>query len=265
MAKNFALLQRYWQEWNTPLDTIVKTSGAGARLYFPPGLKEVGKENGLTIIKPYTPICIYDAPQKGSSKKRGPSHRLIIVIDGTFKLAAELDRPCLMGASCNVTFLSKTHESDDALRVKIIDALHFDVEDAENSTAFHPIFHAQRGLGTTSEACREVLQHITHGNIANIEVDLLDEDHVLSNPNFRLPTPQLDLFAVVTMVAADYFCNPNEKIKSTGGIERFRSVLNLLAHDKNLVMQGNSAMTLKRRMWGADNICAAHWYPELSA
>lgn len=262
MTKNFAPLLRYWQEWERPLKTIVNMGGAGAKLHFPLQLRIDKEEHGVSIVKPVSAICIYDALQKASSKKRGESHRLIIVIDGSFKLAAEPTPPCLMGANCSITFLSKVPSAANSLKVKMVDALHFDVENAADSTPFHPIFHAQRGVGTTREECRKVLHAITHEDVNNIEVELADDAHVLSNPYFRLPTPQLDLFAVVTMVAADYFCNPGETAKSTGVVDRFRSVLKLLTNEKNLVRQGQAAQCLNDRFFAAKNISAAHWYPE---
>ena len=261
MTASFSPLQRYWQMWEPKLKTILRSS-SNARLEFPHKLKldPTPDAGGFAVVRPASPICIYDAPQKASSKKRGDSHRLIIVMNGSFKLIAEPKHPCLMGATCSITFLNKEHESDDALRVKLVDALHFDVD----SKPFHPIFHAQRGIGTSVEECRQLLGKFWHGDSNKIEIDLTSENHVLSNPYLRLPTPQLDLFAVFTMVAADYFCNGGEIANDSGVIDRFRSILNLLADEKNIVREGRAAKCLNDRFTAAKNICAAHWYPEVA-
>lgn len=262
MTKNLAPLQRYWQQWASPLKTIV-TMG-GAKLHFPMHLKIDSEEDGLFIVKPVSAICIHNAMQKASSRKRGESHRLTIIIDGSFKLTADSTPPCLMGANCSITFLSQVPSGGSGkLKVQMVDALHFDVESAAKATPFHPIFHAQRGIGTTQDECRKLIHEITHDDLANIDVELTDEMHILSNPYFRLPTPQLDLFAVVTMVAADYFSNPGDANKDNNAVDRFRSVLNLLAHEKNIVRQGHAALCLNKRFNDAKNICAANWYPEI--
>jgi len=190
--------------------------------------------------------------------------RVTIVIDGSFKLTAAPASPCLMGASCSIIFLSQEHNGDK-LKVKMLDAMHFDVENVSNPTPFHPIFHAQRDTArTTAQECRDVLDKTTHVGVENIEIEMFSEERVRSNPYFRLPTPQLDLFAVVTIVAADYFSNPGDTGKDSYTVDLFQKVLKLLADEKNIVRQGHAAECLNKRFNDAKNICAANWYPEIA-
>ena len=255
MTQNFAPLQRYWQQWEPQLKAIVRHEGSGARLLFPTHLKSEDLQNGLTKVEPISPVCIDDAPQKASSSKRGASHRLVILLNGSFELIGDRAHPCLKRASCNVTFLSKVAQSPAALSVALIDALHFDVESVDKHTPFHPTFHVQRGLGVDVALCKSALHQVTHVPEDAIEVDLQDNNHALTNPYFRLPTPQLDIFSVLTMITADYFCKP-------GTEDRFKGVLALLSNDKNVVRQGHSAMDLNERCTRRNSMSAAYWYPE---
>lgn len=81
----------------------------------------------------------------------------------------------------------------------------------------------------------------------------------LGTQHLRLPTPQMDLFAVLTAVVADFFCNgadKDPKVKT-----QFGALLELLKHPSNAARNGFAARQLMERsneIWP----CPAAWYPE---
>jgi hypothetical protein len=254
-------LQRYWQSWQPKLEDIVRQQGNGARVHFGEHLKSTKTSDDLVKIEPVDPVCFYDAPQKASSRKLGPSHKYVIFVNGHFEIENSPSGPLLVRSTCSVTFFNK-HEDGNTLKLSLVDAVHFDVETVEAPTPFHPTFHVQRGVGITQELCQRMLAKITGRKHDTISVDLHANKHVLANPAFRIPTPQLDIFSVLTMLAADYFCNPGLAGSGHGVTARFTALLALLAGEKNFVKQGKSAQQLNARFDAAKNISAAHWYPE---
>jgi hypothetical protein len=106
---------------------------------------------------------------------------------------------------------------------------------------------------------------------------------VLGTPYLRLPTPQLDLFSVMTIVAADFFCNAGDANRDrdidrnarhrrgrngaarhdrTNVVERFASLLDLLRKPENIARAGTASVALFARMKTDDYISTGHWYPE---
>ncbi|MDO9006059.1 MAG: hypothetical protein Q7V20_21660 [Aquabacterium sp.] len=265
MAANsspIALMERYWKEWESKLSVLVQSKSA--KLYFPAKLKQSDpdQEKNWYTVQPVTPICIYNAPPKGSSGKGiASSGRMAIFVTGSFELTP-LERGFeLHGATCEISFYRIKREDGDGVQLKLFDAMHFDYEKANNHTPFHPVFHAQRGR------CRT----ITHESVKDLMVNYRvpgsekvivsdDEKIDLGTPYFRLPTPQLDIFSVFALLMADFFCNGGE-LKDNPRIQNmFRSILKHLTDERNAVREGASSRRLKDRF--DSHISAAHWYAE---
>jgi hypothetical protein len=274
------MLQRYWQEWQPKLEPLVKAKGA--KLHFPTALRQVGRTDTTVTLRPDQPICISNAPEKASSRRAG---KQVIFIDGSFEILLNDARPHLVRPTCNITIFKSTEVAAESLNLELVDALHFDVEvppgDAD-CKRFHPIFHAQRGESLTDERCKQVLGEVFHLEPHQIRIDEKNKA-VLGTAYLRLPTPQLDLFSVLTMVAADYFCNAGDAerdrgldgIQATRGaaagaarhdrtnvVELFVAVLKLLRGPENVAREGNSSRALLTRLAGADHLSMGHWYPE---
>lgn len=273
------MLQRYWQEWQPKLEPLVKAKGA--RLHFPTILRQVSGSETTVIIKPEQPVCIYNAPEKASSRRAG---KQILFIDGSFEVQIEDKAPHLVKPTCNITIFKSTEVAMQSLDLEIVEAIHFDMEmpfGDKNCKQFHPIFHAQRGESLTPERCREVLSNLFHLNPQQIHIEM--QKAVLGTPYLRLPTPQLDLFSVMTMVAEDYFCNAgdaqrdrmqDERMTTRGGgggqarhdrsnvVERFVALLELLCKPDNIAREGISSRALLQRIAVADHLSTGHWYPE---
>lgn len=273
---NTGHLYQYWYKWEPKLRTLLQARRA--RLVFPtlrpkPGSHDPAHPDILTF-ELESPICILDAPQKGSMT-RG-TKRMHILIDGTFKFAESAGHPCLLHASCNVTLFDRTENDDDGtLDLVLTDALHFDVESPDehgNRKGFHPFFHVQRGISHDDQRVREVFAAATKRDVVEVRVDQSAKDKI-GHPYLRIPTPQLDLFSVMTMVVADCFCttgdteNPAKaKPAQTGDPTRaevlFADLLKLLTEGSNIVREGNTARTLIQRVMEANLMSAGHWYPE---
>jgi hypothetical protein len=258
-------LERFWQKWEAPLQQLVQARG-GAKLIFPVRLDQQGPPEGSAkyTIKPTQPIAIFNAPTKASSKRgSGDSVRLAIFIHGSFELEV-IDAETLMSkADCNVSFF-KTKIEGHVTTLTLFDALHFDFELPDKQTSFHPIFHAQRGVSrnVSEPVVRAIWDAQFKRGSAKLVVVI---DTPPGTPYLRLPTPQLDIFSVLTLVLAGFFCNPGDKLNGNPHTEkRFKHLLSLLMSSENLVREGKGARSLMNRFRQEDPgfISTAHWYAE---
>jgi len=270
---NSARLHIYWQEWQGKLETIITTRSA--RLLYP-AVKQIARDDTSKTYGLSHPVCILHAPQKASATRR--AKRMHILIDGTFRLEEASDHPCLKHASCNITLFDPVDLDDGSLNLVLIDALHFDVESPEREGArrrFHPFFHVQRGISHDEADIKSVFSQATRLDIDQIRVDQSAKDSI-GHPYLRIPTPQLDLFSVMTMVAADCFCNAGDaeaearsgrttpKAADTNIEALFVSLLQLLTQSTNVVRETDTAQMLTRRVIDKQWMSAGHWYPEWS-
>lgn len=266
MKKNnpISKLQRYWQGWADVLKPLINDR-TGARLFFPPQLTqtEPDAKREYFVIQPTDPIFIYNAPTKASSSRSSASStKLAIFIDGCFNILDTTAHPYLHSAECSVSFF-KCHEEKESVTLELFDAVHFDFERPDAQTPFHPIFHAQRGQSrtVTSERVQQILSERLRKPLDKITVN--SPDHlVLGTPYLRLPTPQLDIFSVVTLVMADFFCNGGQ-INTRGStvLQSFKAVLSHLQAETNLARECTAAATLKARI-NKSHLTTAHWYAE---
>jgi hypothetical protein len=270
---NSARLHIYWQHWQGKLETIL--TSRSARLLYPAVQQTASDEVSQTYGLSH-PICILNAPQKASTTRR--AKRMHILIDGTFRLEEASDHPCLKHASCNITLFDPTERDDGSLDLVLSDALHFDVESPEKEGVrrrFHPFFHVQRGISHEDEVIKNVFSQATRLSVDEIRVDQTAKDRI-GHPYLRIPTPQLDLFSVMTMVAADCFCNAGDaevdarsdrtgpKTADTNIEALFVSLLQLLTQSSNVVRETDTAQMLTRRVMDKQLMSAGHWYPEWS-
>lgn len=263
---NEARLHLLWQRWQRPLTTIVKSRKA--QLQFP-SLEEKpnsrDKANpGQRVLKLTHPLCILNAPQKASSKHK----TMHVLIDGHFHFEDTAEHQCLTHAGANVTLLHPEWLDNDVLKLTLVDALHFDVEAPEQGKrkGFHPFFHVQRGTSLTDEKIKQIFSVAEGLEVEKIQVDQRAKD-LIGHPYLRIPTPQLDVFAVLTMVIADCFCNPGIVATSASNGETnaealFSSLLGLLTETNNIVREGITSRELCDRVRAGQFMSAAHWYPE---
>lgn len=256
MAREFATFHRYWTEWNDKLKPLIERHEA--QLLFPDRLSESLNKDGSIDLSPAHPICIANAPQKAATKKRGSSHRNTLVIDGGFHLKPSAVAPYLVQGRCSLSVFSTTIRIDGGRDLFEIDAMHFDMEKADQPTAYHPIFHVQRDVDSRLDQAKV---KAAVADLARTTADkiFLERSPGLGTQHLRLPTPQMDLFAVLTAVVADFFCNSGDKDPKVK--TQFGAVLKLMKHPSNIARNGFASRQLMHRsneIW----TCPAAWYPE---
>ena len=256
MPREFDTFHRYWMDWESKLRPLIKRNQA--QLLFPSRLSEARKEGNGVDLSPTHPICIANAPQKAATGKRGPSHRNTLVIDGGFHLMPGAAAPYLVQGRCSLSIFSTTIREDGVRNLVEIDAMHFDMEKADKPSAYHPIFHVQRDVDSRLD---QVKLKQAVADLARTTPDkiFLERSPGLGTQHLRLPTPQMDLFAVLTAVVADFFCNGADndiKVK-----KQFSAMLEFLKHPSNAARNGFAGRQLIDR---ADEIwtCPGAWYPE---
>ena len=215
-------------------------------------------DDGSVDLSPAHPICIANAPQKAATRKRGSSHRNTLVIDGGFHLKPGANAPYLVQGRCSLSVFSTTIREDGGRDLEEIDAMHFDMEKADKPSAYHPIFHVQRDVDSRLD---EVKLRKAVADLARTTPDkiFLCRGPGLGTQHLRLPTPQMDMFAVLTTVVADFFCNGADK--DTKVRTQFVALLELLKHSSNAARNGFASRQLMER---ANEIwpCPGAWYPE---
>ncbi len=277
----FPRLQRHWEQWRDKLEPLVRSKSA--RLDFPPRLKYLSDAaDDFYLYGPERPVCITNAPVKSSSTRARNNLRLVIFIDGDLKFSKDATVPCITHR-CSLTIFKFSEVPRQSAHLEMVDTMHFDVDaiDSEGErTPFHPIFHVQRGPCHDDTVYQNVLADILRLEPANITVDQGNKA-ALGTPYLRIPTPQLDMFSLFTLIAADYFCNPgdvkrdadHDKAVKDGSRkvvaadrsnvkEQFVALLDLLKSTNNLAREGKSAIELRDRINDAAVLSTACWYPE---
>lgn len=233
---------------------------AGARLYFPSLAEKQGEGEDVLRLEPSEPVCIFDAPQKGSSRKRGLSHRQVIIVGGSFTFAMNGPAPPRMTkGECNVSIFDYEEVPGKSCKLTEIDAMHFDMEDVDAHTAFHPTFHVQRGRSNTLSdgMIKSLVQKAARIDQEAIEVW---REGSLGTPYIRIPTPQMDMLSALAVVAADFFCNGGDRDPKAKTL--FQALLRLLVHQDNAAREGMSAEALRLRANRDGHTSSALWYAE---
>jgi hypothetical protein len=277
---NKSKLIKQWAALESKLNILVKSKGA--KLSFSPLKEETRNFSSAIVLRPINPICIHDAPCKASSSRQG---KMVLIMDGSFEIGLDDDHHYLKKPTASLTLFSLKVGAASEVTLTLVESIHFDAEDPFGSTSpkqFHPIFHAQRGQCIETDRCKSVFASAYKVDKSNVHVDEVNKA-VFGTPYLRLPTPQLDLFSLIAIVAADFFCNPEDVnrdrridsgfsgAQSAGGPARhdrtnvlvqFRALLATIRHTDNIARAGKASVSLFERIQKADHLSAGHWYPE---
>ena len=256
--KSFARFQRHWNDTGKKIDALVKRR-AGARAFAPTPVRFQDVGDSCFKLTFDAPFFFYNVPQKGSSTKLGKSHRQAIFVDGTFTVCEIEGNVVLAGASCSLEIYKTVDLAGESFILQRVDAMHFDMEDDPQS-AFHPIFHVQRGPSSTITSSMIIDKVAVATRLDREKISVSTEEIPLGLSHVRLPTPQMDYFSVLATVTADFFCSEGQSDRDTK--EQFRSLLKFLLGSQNLTRDGSASKRLCNR-WTADlPFGAAHWYAE---
>ena len=154
-------------------------------------------------IKP----IVLRVPQRINSKRSGC---LYIVIKGKIVFALE-QRDGRFTTSSFATNIGYFRETDD--QIQHVYGAHFDF--SPNSVA-HPVFHSQ--IATHADLFQAV--QAQHHNVMELKTEADLMSRVLRN--VRLPTAQMDFFAVLLQVCSDHLINEMSESSKLFGYEKLR-------------------------------------------
>lgn len=255
----FGVFKRYWGDVGTKVDSIVKRRGA--RAYIPALVHYEDKGDACYKLSFDAPAFFYNAPQKGSSTKTGQSHRQGIFIDGTFTVSEAGGTTVLVNASCNLAIYDTEDITGESYTLRLIDSMHFDMENGETQSEFHPMFHVQRGHSVLITPDKIVSKVAEVTRLSSDKVRIVNDGSSMGSGYVRLPTPQMDYLSVLATVVADFFCSEGQSDRSTK--DEFRALLKLLLGVRNIMRDGKPSQVLRKR-WKNDEppFSACHWYAE---
>lgn len=238
------VFRRYWGDIGTKINKIAARRSAKAFMPDVAGAEALG--DGLFKITFDGPAFFYNAPQKGSSTKSGQSHRQGIFIDGTFTVRELGTQVVLTNASCNLSIYDTA--LDDCYTLTLVEAMHFDMEQ-EVQSEFHPMFHVQRGVSNTLTSEQIIHRAKDATRLPEEKIVIAETPHAVGLSYLRLPTPQMDYFAVLATVTADFFCSAGQSDRSAK--DEFRELLRSLLGSKNMMRDGLPSRALRGR-WSTD-------------
>lgn len=198
--------QSFWTTWRKYLNAMVEAKGAKLLCPVSDQLQFTESENGY-VATPEWPICFQALPQKGNSVSG--NHKLVVFINGSFTFsmnAAEPTETQLVSVDSNVAFF-RPQPGGQNITLDLIDAYHFDhfVADPKLS-APHPVFHAQRNIRGDDLFPKfgRSLESDPRNNMVIGQIDQNKKNGLFGLKTFRLPTPQVDLFSLSAIIAADH-------------------------------------------------------------
>lgn len=189
-----------WDRWRTLLQTLVEETAGQLICPTSRELKFIPQEQSIQVKLPYS-ICLYGIPRKLNNLR---SNKVAVFIDGDFELEQDAEEN-LRRIKSSIAFYNVTGRDDKKLT--LLDAYHFDFWDSSpNGHAPHPVFHAQRDIRCDDIEPRfnNALQNIhAHKKITLLATNSSKKDKLFMLGAFRIPTPQMDIFNLGAVVAAD--------------------------------------------------------------
>lgn len=219
-----------------------------------PKLKSEKISEEETLISFTEPTVVWNAPMRGSSGNT--RIKRAIVIGGQFSFKGGI----LDNGGAHLEIYETVHVDGGELVMRLLDAMHFDIEAQNIQTPFHPMFHVQFGKNKRIDEAE--IRKIVSG-LGRIDPNLIKVDRSLETPSrdVRIPTPQMDYMSVLTMVVADYFCDTHSGKEVRTG---FRNLLKKVMHVSNPARSSRQSHNLEKR-WNPIStgpFCASHWYQE---
>lgn len=199
------------------------------------------------------PVILWDAPIRASSHIT--QTKRAIVMDGIFYFKnGTFDK----GGACLEVY--SVTRSQGRCELKLLEAMHFDIEPHAQQSPFHPMFHVQFGKNHRWDMD---LLHARVAALARVANDKVDINRELNIPtrDVRIPTPQMDYLSMLVMVVADYFCEKNSTHEVKTG---FKNLLRRVMDSRNTARSGRQSVRLEQR-WAnqvTTPFCASHWYEE---
>ncbi len=230
VKKLVASFSARWDNWRNLFAPLVEEPAG--RLICPTSreLEFLPQEQSIQVKLPYS-ICIYGIPRKLSSNKG--SDKLAVFIDGNYELEQNKEENLRRIKSSIAYYKVKSQKTAE---LSLLDAYHFDFFDSPpNGHAPHPIFHAQRNFRFDDAEPRFVnaLQRTPAIKDVTIKPTTASEQSKLFQfGSLRIPTPQMDIFNLSAVVAADQLVG-NDSHKRWQQFQRLLSTIHGVAGDVN--------------------------------
>lgn len=252
--------QAVWTAWKKYLNVMVEAKGGKLLCPVAEDINFIESAKGYTA-EPKWPICFKSLPQKGNSGSS--SHKLVVFINGSFTFNKEAENPAesyLVSAESNVAFF-KPIAGSQPIALSLVDAYHFDhfAEDPKTSMP-HPVFHAQRNIRGDDLFPKfgQSLGSDPHNNMVIGELDQAVKNLLFGHKTFKVPTPQVDLFSLSAIIAADHLVD-NCSLDSTA-YKNFRAFLKYIAAQKPAMVNVKHQPTVKAIAADAANRFVWQWY-----
>jgi hypothetical protein len=250
--QGYALFKRHILEIQKAADIII-TRGQQTKSVWPELIMTNEGEEGFKL-RFSEPAIIWNAPLRGSSSKSFAKRA--IVMDGSFYFKEEaFDK-----GSASLEVYSVANMGGQCT-LKLLEAMHFDIEPNANQSPFHPMFHVQFGKNNHLNLGALETKIVRLAKVQSGRI-VIDRDINMPTRDVRIPTPQMDYLSMLVMVVADYFCGSNSPNEVTLG---FKKLLQTVKDPKNFARMGRQSRQLEGR-WapqaGDAPFSAAHWYQE---
>lgn len=247
----------FWKTWRDHLNKLA--TARGAKLLCPTSDELEFNETAIGYIaKPGRPVGLIALPQKGASGSEG--HKLVAFIDGTFSFSNQHQASTLVSADSHVAFFKSTAGAQRST-LNLIEAYHFDhfnVNPKESSP--HPVFHAQRNI--RSDDCfpsfSSCLNSDPQNNLDIGHLEQQEKNDLFRLKTFRLPTPQIDLFSLSVIIAADHLVDKCSHDSSA--YQSFKSFLKHVSVNNTSITKVQHQHNVRADAAVADNRFVWQWY-----
>lgn len=247
---DFASFARHMKDIHRTANIVIEKRSSKGHW---PDLKAEQTGEGEILVSFTEPVVVWNAPMRGSSGNT--LTKRAIVMGGQFSFKGSI----LDNGAAHLEIYETAQDSGN-WRMKLLDAMHFDIEAKSSQTPFHPMFHVQFGKN----------KHIDEADVRRIvgKLGRIDENRIelirsleTRSRDIRIPTPQMDYMSVLTMVVADYFCDTHSAREVRTG---FRNLLKKVMHDSNPARSSRQSRNLESRWNSQSNgpFGAPHWYQE---
>lgn len=252
--------QAVWTAWKKYLSAMVEAKGGKLLCPVAEDISFIELPTGYSA-QPKWPICFKSLPQKGNSGSS--SHKLVVFINGSFTFENDEENPAesyLISADSNVAFF-KPNTGTQTITLSLLDAYHFDhfAEDPKTSMP-HPVFHAQRNI-RGDDLFPKFFQSLVSDHQNNMVIGELDQavkNKLFGHKTFKVPTPQMDLFSLSAIIAADHLvenCSP-ESI----AYKNFRAFLKYISAQQPAMVNVRHQQAVKAKAADAANRFVWQWY-----
>lgn len=190
-------------------------------------------QQGTTVHVDIVPTCflVKEKPQSNTAK-------LFVTVAGSMNFqAADNDVLRIIHFATRVGYFKEI----DASNLKHVYGIHYDYDD---KTIAHPIFHSQ--MAPMAEF-KDRINEAYHKNF-----DIADDCVTPLLSNIRIPTAQMDVFAVFLQLFSDHFVNESS---GRDALDAYRRSIELCS-----IFEGSGSASCLKKAMDRRSFHSQHWY-----